>query len=173
MRSLHCFIQAAVILAATSTIECATSQNVRQKSRRTEINRIMGYLPTLDVSDQAIIDLDQQKMEELVLSRKLLIAKEVYRKGGYSMSYAQMYLHNPVGSGNYPKGSKVYGVNDDAAPIAGRTMEDVSWNATTYSNTTNHTITLKVLYDIDSEYSPVCSVGALYLSSSAELQNCT
>jgi hypothetical protein len=166
MRAVDCFIHAALLVVGVRPVECARTiqQGLRQNARRTMINRIDGYLPTNDVSQQAALDLDLTAMESLVLRRELPKAKKIYEEGGNSMSYAELTLTSLTSDGSYSAGSHVWGVNDKGEQITGKTMDAVDWTAE------DGNVTLLVLYDNDVDVP--CRVGALHLVSAGSTYNC-
>jgi hypothetical protein len=137
------------------------------EKRKLFIDRIVGYMPTSDVTDHLMIDLDQYNIEEQLMQRKIRVAKLVYEQGGHSHSYAVLNMSTPAGSFAFEGGSSVWAPNEYGMEIKGTLMNDIVWD-----DQVNATQLISVLYDQDQDYDH-CQVGALYLSSEASLRNCT
>lgn len=174
MKFPQLFFLAAVTLAVTNNnCECRETtlpSGLHQRSRRAMIWRITGYLPTNDVSDIADLDLDQDLMEQLVLTRELNHAKSLYEEGGYSLSYAFMQITSPQKDADFPAGSVVRGLNDFGQEITGKLMEDLKFASSSFQG---KNVSVKVLYDIDQVLQPICQVGALHYFGAGTLNNCT
>ena len=138
------------------------------QQRYLDFQRIVGYEPRTQVTDQAALDLDQAAFEQELFLGKFLKARTVYQEGGYSMSYAVLKLSKPTGPAHFVAGTEVVGVAPSGGEVAGTLMEDASWK--------NHTaeVSVKVLYytsDVQEKYVG-CQVGGLYTFSAANLDGC-
>lgn len=160
------YFHLAALLAATynPTAYGSSIQGLRQDMRQLMINRIGGYLPTNDVSEQASLDLDLISMEALVLKRELKHAQRIYVEGGHAMSYAILHVkhHEDV---NIPAGTEVSGKNDQGETITGKLMDNLVIKK-------GINTTVNVMYDRDVANPPYCQVGALRVVSAGSTENC-
>lgn len=158
----------AVTYCSCEVIETRDS-NFHKKSRQTMINRIIGYLPVHDVTDIANLDLDQNMMEQLVLTRELNHARLLYEEGGHSMSYAAMHVVDAPTNVEFPAGSTVWGVNDVGQKVVGNLLEDLIFDS---SSKQGGNVTVRVVYDDEQVLQPFCRVGALHYFNAGYLNNC-
>jgi hypothetical protein len=131
--------------------------------------RIFGYLPTSDVSDELMLDLDQYNIEEQLMQRKIDIAKRIYEEGGHSSPMAVLNLTMPDGIFAFDEGSTVWAQNVGAHKNPMEVQAILNSPIVTDGTTTAYSIS--VTYDRSQDYEP-CQVGALYLMSKAALDNC-
>lgn len=160
------FIALTSSLAITGVDSSSTNGNHVRIQRQLFIDRIVGYLPTSDVTNQLMIDLDQYNIEEQLMQRKIRTAKLVYEQGGHSQSFAVLNMTVPPGAYAFGAGSTVWAPNEYGIEIKGFLIDEIVWD----SNTTSTTL-ISVSYSQDEDYNS-CQVGALYLSSSASLGSC-
>jgi hypothetical protein len=78
-----------------------------------------------------------------------------------------MNMTATAGSYSFESGSNVWAHNDKGEQIKGTLLNDLVWD----ESEANRTYQISVLYSKDQGYVN-CQVGALYLSSQANLQNC-
>lgn len=130
---------------------------------------IAGYLPVTQVTDQAAIDLDQQKIEERVFVGEFAKARNVYTDGGHSFSFAELTLTAPVANKTFPKGTKVYGMNERSQNISGTLLDDVEWGVVGSEG-----VLVRVLYDTSDEQASYvdCQVGGLFTFMQANREGC-
>lgn len=135
-----------------------------------EQQRIIGYLPTSQVTDHSALDLDQQKLNEQVARRKIANAKRVYEQGGHSFSYAELTLSNLDLGHSFEIGTRVSGTSSsDDVEVSGSLMEPISWPDGTTDN-----IIVRVQYDTTDNFADYvnCQVGALDALGIANFKGC-
>lgn len=137
--------------------------------RRLSLQRIVGYQPTTQVTDQAAIDLDQKVMEEELFLGQMVKALNVYQEGGHSRSYAQLTLLAPQGPVSFNAGDTVTGSTLTGGEVTGTLMEPLNIGE---GNTQD--IQIRVQYttsDIQAKYVG-CQVGGLYTFFEANRAGC-
>jgi hypothetical protein len=129
--------------------------------------RIFGYLPSSDIADELMLDLDQYNIEEQIMLRKIETAQWVYEQGGHSASFAVLDV-TIDGNVAFDEGSTIWAPNQkhqDAIQVQGILMSPL----VTEGNTTLSQIS--VSYDRTQDIEP-CQVGSLYLLKAAIHENC-
>jgi len=137
--------------------------------RRLSLQRIVGYEPRTQVTDQAAIDLDQKVMEEELFLGQMAKALNVYVEGGHSGSYAQLTLLAPSGPVSFNAGDTVTGSTLTGGEVTGTLMEPLNIGE---GNTQD--IQIRVQYttsDIQAKYVG-CQVGGLYTFFEANRAGC-
>lgn len=132
--------------------------------RRLVLQRLAGYQPRTQVTDEAALDQDQAAMEEELFLGKILKARNVYSEGGHSSSYAELKLVEPSGPVAFKAGTDVYGKTPEGGEVFGTLMDDVAW-----SDANSQNVTLRVRYqtsDVQGRHVG-CQVGGLYTFSEA------
>jgi membrane-associated protease RseP (regulator of RpoE activity) len=159
-------IASLLLFTVAASMGGSAASTTNEESRRTnaEIQRIVGYLPNNDVSDQFDLDKDLTEMENLVLQNQLPHAKKVYMEGGYSMSYANITVINASAHGTFRAGEEVVGHNNAKVTVFGKVMDTVSFKK-------GDNVNVKILYT-KNEPSPTCAVGALHTFRAAVKTNC-
>jgi len=136
------------------------------RSRRLDYEWLARYHPESIVTDHAAIDLDQLAIESQ-LARKtdegFQNAKAIYQQGGYSKSFAQLKLNDPL---PFPikKGTIVTGIDSSGASVAGTIMIDAEKGIST----------LSIQYKASESQADyvTCQVGALSSFGMEKLDGC-
>jgi hypothetical protein len=162
------FLRGLFVSTLSMGVMATSKREQRQQQRALVIDRIAGYMPTTDVTDQLMLDLDQYNIEEQVIQLKINVAKHVYEHGGHSVSYAVLKLIAPSNT-TYAveNGASVWAYNKAGLSIKGTLQDDLFWDI----SPSNQTFNISVLYDKDQGYEH-CQSGALYLFKAAALNNC-
>eukprot|EP00980_Cylindrotheca_fusiformis_P003784 scaffold834_cov123-Cylindrotheca_fusiformis.AAC.31 len=120
---------------------------------------ITGYEPFTLVSDHAAIDLDQQKIDELLRLASIDSAQNIYEKGGNSQSIARLMILNPENV-TVPvifAGAQVVGMSAAGNHVFGSLVEDLSFN----SSGSDHVEALVQYPTKTMADEPHCRVGGL------------
>lgn len=116
--------------------------------------------------DEAVIDLDMEKIVEQIAEQDLLRARNVYRDGGHSKSFAILTLQSPPPNKSLKKSTLVAGWTEKSTRVFGSVLEDVSWQQPSPDG-----ITIKVLYDLKN--TEPCQSGGLFTLRAANRDGCT
>jgi hypothetical protein len=131
---------------------------------------IAGYEPFTRVTDHAAIDLDQQKIDELLKLGSIESVKSIYEKGAYSQSIARMKILN---TGNLPEtvlpsGTQVMGRSTSGNLVFGHVLQDLSFNSSSSED-----VEILVQYPANSKANELnCRVGGLVSINSATRSGC-
>lgn len=125
---------------------------------------IVGYSPVTEVSDYALLDLDQKMIEELALQSDFIRATNIYEGGGHAMSFARIMLLNPAPNQEILAGTLVSGITERGDPVTGILLENQSWSDTL------DRIPIKVLYSPSQQLT--CQVGGLFTARLANRDGC-
>merc|ERR1719359_1890039 len=93
-----------------------------------EYDQIAGYEPGSQVTDHAAIDQDQQAMESYLKLPNFPAAKNIYKLGGFSKSYAELTV--PATPRAISKGAPMYATSLTGGAVAGKAGDSQD----TYSN---------------------------------------
>jgi len=112
---------------ALSLLLATADASIRSStSRRLSFELIAGYSPRSQVTDHNAIDLDQAAME-LSLSdgtaQSFQVAREIYEQGGFSKSFAQVILSQPL-SRTVSKGTQITGLGQNGQVVLGKAIGD-------------------------------------------------
>lgn len=135
-----------------------------------QFDRYAGYLPKSSITDQAAIDLDQLSINQQFFPLTLENARNVYRKGGYSGSFAMLTLVNLPNDEviSYPAGTKVLGQSDFGDEVVGFLQNAVTWNISDVDAAVN--VTYQVM-DRQKDYVN-CQLGGLTRLGEANREGC-
>jgi hypothetical protein len=131
------------------------ASNFANVRRRLSYEKIAGYKPGSQVTDHCAIDLDQKALESqlaLKTPEGFESAQRIYKEGGNSKSYAQVFLSAPLGT-DIKKGDSIMGRNSEGNEVSGTAYQDYGANDQT----------IKVQYyttDLQATYVE-CQVGGM------------
>lgn len=150
-------IRAVAVLALAATLVSGTME------------KLAGYRPKTQVTDQAAIDLDQMMFEEELGEGRLPKAHNMYEQGGHSMSYAELLLLNPAGAHLFHVGDKVLGLTTADDEVIGYLMDIVE-----FDDMPGQEIGIKVQYRTSNDQSTYvdCQVGGLFTFGEANRAGC-
>jgi hypothetical protein len=119
-------------------------------------DRYAGYVTTTLVTDEAVIDLDQMVINDLLSDRKIKEAMSIYREGGHSGSYAVLSLKGNFSGQPLLAGTSVIGNSTRNNTVVGTLKENVTIGAKSDN-------VIEVTYPVvkGQKKSAWCQVGAL------------
>ena len=94
-----------------------------------EYDQIAGYEPGSQVTDHAAIDQDQNAMESYLKLPNFPAAKNIYKYGGFSKSYAELTV--PATPRNISKGALMFGTSTSGGAVAGKAYDKYPAGSTT------------------------------------------
>jgi len=161
-----CSLSISALLTAQACAVAAVYDSDMLRSRRLDYEWLALYRPQTLVTDHAAIDLDQLIIETQ-LARKtdegFKNAKAIYLEGGYSKSFAQVKLIDPL---PHPigKGTIVTALDKYGNPVAGKIMIDAEKGIST----------LSIQYKASESQADyvTCQVGALSSFGMEKLDGC-
>eukprot|EP00978_Attheya_sp_CCMP212_P024300 scaffold76138_cov53-Attheya_sp.AAC.1 len=111
---------------ALSLLLATADASIRSSiSRRLSFELIAGYSPRSQVTDHNAIDLDQAAIE-LALSdgtdQSFQVAREIYEQGGFSKSFAQVLLSQPLAT-PISKGTQITGLGQNGQVVVGKAID--------------------------------------------------
>lgn len=105
----------------------SNNHNHRNHRRKLLSKSFYKYTPITDVMDNAMIDLDQYEMWNNLIRYNLLgfdNAKQLYRLGAHSQSYAHVTLDAPLTKSLSTKSTQIMGQNSFGQTVTGYLLED-------------------------------------------------
>merc|ERR1719181_2454459 len=87
-----------------------------------EYDQIAGYEPGSQVTDHAAIDQDQDAMESYLKLPNFEAAKNIYKLGGFSKSYAELTV--PATPRAISKGAPMYATSRSGGAVAGKAYDN-------------------------------------------------
>jgi len=132
---------------------------------------LAGYEPLTNVLDYANLDQDVEVILEQTGTGNFGRARNVYRDGGHSRSFARLTILDPGLDVNFTKDSMVTGLTENENTLVGHLLEDVSWNGLLEGSTP----TIDVAYEVGEAQSEdnSCQVGGLFTVAKANRDGCT